>query len=64
SYHAYKSVRFCEPLSRYSITSLPTFPFLLTVEKKELPCLNIVGITSKGEPGFSRLTYEIVEATF
>ncbi|EFP9258113.1 hypothetical protein GYM05_003962, partial [Shigella sonnei] len=37
-----------------SITSLPTFPFLLTVEKKESPCLNIVVITSRGEPGFSR----------
>ncbi|EEW8204865.1 TPA: hypothetical protein GF730_10850 [Escherichia coli] len=45
---------FCEPLSRFSITSLLTFPFLLTVEKKESLCLNIVVITSRGEHGFSR----------
>ncbi|EGO8378237.1 hypothetical protein EYW95_14925 [Escherichia coli] len=44
---------FCEPLSRYNTTSLSTFPFLLTVEKKESLCLNIVVITSRGEHGFS-----------
>ncbi|RZM93437.1 hypothetical protein CRG95_06250 [Escherichia sp. E4208] len=54
AYPAYKSVHFCEPLSRYKTTSLPTFPFLLTVEKKESLCLNIVVITSRGEHGFSR----------
>ncbi|EEY3529433.1 hypothetical protein EJO63_14920 [Escherichia coli] len=50
----YKFVRFCELLSRYSITSLSTFPFPLTVEKKESLCRNIVVITSRGEHGFSR----------
>ncbi|EGO7542050.1 hypothetical protein FFW82_24570 [Escherichia coli] len=33
---------FCEPLSRYNTPALSTFPFLLTVEKKESLCLNIV----------------------
>ncbi len=43
---------FCEPLSRFNTTSLPTFPFLLTVEKKESLCLNIVVITSRGGTWF------------